>query len=308
MLLFSFILPAYKAKFLKQAINSILSQDYENFELIVVDDCSPENLFEIVSDFSDSRVKYYRNEENIGGVSLVKQWNHSISFAKGEYLILAADDDLYADTFLSTILELINKYPEADLLRSRVELINENNELIGIDGVTPEFTSKYQYLYYWLNSSIITCIGNYVFKTSIIKEKQFIDFPFAFGSDTASTVNMSVNGVANTSEMLFKFRISSIHLSSNKGKLHEKLDANNQLFEWFKSLNYIEPNMPIDLYCFRHTRWSNFYQKYRFDCYNLVIRHLPLKELFIVNKCTLLSKKDKFVLVIRYLKDRFLRF
>lgn len=304
MILFSFILPAYKAKFLKQAIDSILNQDYDCFELIIVDDCSPEDLHDIVSSFDDSRIKYFRNKENIGGVSLVKQWNHSIGYARGEYLILAADDDLYMPNFLITILELIKKYPKVDLLRSRVELINEDNELIGIDGVTPEYTSKYQYLYYWLNATIFTCIGNYVFRTSAIKESGFIDFPCAFGSDTASTVNMSINGVANTSEMLFKFRLSSIHLSSNKLKLYEKLEANNQLFAWFKKLNYTKPDNPIDLYCYRNTSWESFYQKYKYDCYNLVIRYLPMGDLSYIHQCSLLTNRDKVLMLVRYLAKR----
>lgn len=306
MVLFSFILPAYKAKFLKLAIESILLQKYEHFELIIIDDCSPENLAEIVSSFSDSRITYYRNPKNIGGDSLVKQWNHCIEYAKGDYLILAADDDLYVDSFLSAMVDLIVKYPNVDLLRSRVEVINENNELIGIDGITPEYTSKYQYLYYWLNATVFTCIGNYVFRTAAIKDKKFIDFPSAFGSDTASTINMSVNGVANTSQMLFKFRISSIHLSSNMGKLDLKLDANNQLFAWFKNLDYKVPSDPICSFCYRQTQWPNFYQKYKYDCYNLVIKHLSFFSFYKIKDCSLLTSKDKLFMFIRFFVSKFI--
>jgi len=63
---FSFVLPAYKATFLKEAIESILAQTYGDFELIIVDDASPEDLGSIVGSFHDSRISYHRNAVNIG--------------------------------------------------------------------------------------------------------------------------------------------------------------------------------------------------------------------------------------------------
>ena len=58
----SFIMPAYKARFLKEAIASIIAQTFVDWELVVVDDCSPDNLEQIVSKFKDGRIRYFRNE------------------------------------------------------------------------------------------------------------------------------------------------------------------------------------------------------------------------------------------------------
>ena len=93
--LYSFVLPAYKAKFLGEAIDSILAQTYTNFELIIVNDASPEDLESIVKLYDDPRIQYYTNKVNVGGKDLIAQWNYSITYAKGEYLILASDDDIY---------------------------------------------------------------------------------------------------------------------------------------------------------------------------------------------------------------------
>ncbi|HAY3507528.1 glycosyltransferase family 2 protein [Elizabethkingia anophelis] len=303
----SFILPAYKARFLSQAIDSILKQSYSDLELVIIDDASPENILDVVSSFDDSRISYYRNEKNLGGDSLVKQWNHSIKYAKGEYLILAADDDLYHPDFLKNCVALANKYPQVDLIRSGAEQIDENNVLIGIDGILPEYCSKYQYVYYWLNSTAFTCIGNYMFKASVLEKKQFIDFPFAFGSDTASTIDMAENGIANTEGMLFKFRISSIHLSSNKGRLKEKLEAITLLFTWLKNLNYNVPSNAIDKFCYDRIQWDSLYPKCKYDYYNLVIKYLPFSELSAIKKCELISKKDRFIMIFRYIKDKVMR-
>ena len=112
---YSFVLPAYKSTFLKRAIDSILSQTYVDFELVVVDDASPEALDSIVSTYTDRRIRYYVNDENLGGKDLVAQWNKSLSYAKGDYVILASDDDLYDSTYLFKMDELVNKYPNADV-------------------------------------------------------------------------------------------------------------------------------------------------------------------------------------------------
>ena len=64
--LFSILIPAYKSKYLKECIHSILAQTYSNYEIIIVDDASPEDLKTIVNGFVDGRVHYYRNEKNYG--------------------------------------------------------------------------------------------------------------------------------------------------------------------------------------------------------------------------------------------------
>ena len=68
---FSFIMPAYKAKFLHKAIDSILKQTFHDFELVIVNDASPEQIKNIVNQFPDKRVRYEENKTNIGGKDLV---------------------------------------------------------------------------------------------------------------------------------------------------------------------------------------------------------------------------------------------
>lgn len=303
----SFILPAYKARFLKQAIKSILNQSYLTFELVIIDDTSPENIEEIVLSFDDSRIKYVRNEKNIGGENLVKQWNHCLQFAQGEYVVMAADDDLYHPDFLKECIWLAQKYPEVDIIRVGAKQIDEQNRLIGIDGIIPEKCSKYQFLYYWLQAMIFTCIGNYMFRATTIKEKQFIDFPSAFGSDTATTIMLAENGIANSAKMFFSFRLSTIHLSSNMNKLDEKLEANSLLFEWLRNLNYEKPLDNIDQLMFEWTRWPNLYIKCKYDYYNLVIKHLPFYQFYYIGKCRLLSKKDKMIMFLRFCLKKMFR-
>lgn len=307
MSLVSFVLPAYKSRFLNQAIDSILSQSYKNFELVVVDDASPENLEDLVSAYQGQPIRYYRNAQNIGGKSLVAQWNHCINYALGEYIVLAADDDVYHPQFLEQCLALAKKYPDVELIRSGVEQIDEEGRLIGMDGVLPAHCSKYQFLYYWITATSFTCIGNYLFKASSLVQKKFIDFPFAYGADAASTIMMAEKGVGNTAEMLFQFRLSSIHLSSSKKHLRPKLKANTMLYEWLMNLNYAKPDNRIDAYCYDRTRNDVIYAKCKYDYYNQVIKYLPFYKAYYIKDCTLISTKDKFIMLLRFWVDKFFR-
>jgi len=92
--LVSIVLPTYsRARLLEHAIRSVLRQTYRNFELIVIDDNSNDNTPEVVSSFTDSRIRYFRNEQNL---KLPRGLNKGFSLARGDYLTWTSDDNLYA--------------------------------------------------------------------------------------------------------------------------------------------------------------------------------------------------------------------
>ena len=302
----SFIMPAWKARFMHEAIASIIAQTNKDWELVVIDDCSPEPLRKIVEDFGDPRIRYVRNEQNLGGKNLVRQWNHCITFAKGEYIVLAADDDLYRPTFCEECIRLANKYPEVDLIHSSAEQIDEEGKHLWDDSILPEFTNKYEYLNWWVTGRSFTCIGNFAFKRTVLQEiGGFIDFPCAFGSDIATPIALSRNGVANTSEMLFCFRQSTQHLSADSSRFKEKLEAISQLSEWLQAIDYEIPNNPEDKAFYEVKNTDYLHKKAVYDYFNLVIRFIPATRLpEYLKLCRLATFKDKFMMILRWIKRK----
>ena len=302
----SFIMPSWKAIFLQEAIASIIAQTSPDWELVVVDDCSPEPLRDIVEAFDDPRIRYVRNEQNLGGKNLVRQWNHCITFAKGDYIVLAADDDLYRPSFCEECIRLANKYPEVDLIHASVEQIDEEGKHLWDDSILPEFTNKYEYLNWWVTGRSFTCIGNFAFRrTALLEMGGFIDFPCAFGSDIATPIALSRNGVANTSEMLFCFRQSDQHLSADSSRFKEKLEAISQLSEWLQAIDYKEPDNPNDKAFYEVKNPEYLHRKVVFDYFNLVIRFVPGKELpAYLRLCRLATRKDKFMMILRWIKKK----
>lgn len=230
--LFSFVMPAYKAEFIKESIDSILGQTYANLELVIVDDCSPEPIGDIVKLYDDKRVSYYRNKENIGEKNLVAQWNKCLSYAKGEWVILATDDDVYEITFLETFMQLHEKYPNADLFRGRICWIDEKSRISYIERNYESYMSHVQF-YYQMMDSMKGGVPEYIFKREkLVENCGFVNFPKAWGSDDATAIMMSENGVLFSEKPLVSFRWSGQNISTCDKYAEEKVQARILYSKW----------------------------------------------------------------------------
>ncbi|MEZ3422496.1 MAG: glycosyltransferase family 2 protein [Lachnospiraceae bacterium] len=88
----SVIMPLYNAeKYVKQSINSILNQTYTDFELVIVDDQSTDNSYEIVQQIQDKRIHLFQNSKNLG---IAQTRNIALQHASGEYIAIMDDDDI----------------------------------------------------------------------------------------------------------------------------------------------------------------------------------------------------------------------
>lgn len=107
----SVCIPTYnRAAYLTQCLSSILGQTFSNFELIVSDNCSTDTTKDVVESLGDPRVRYFRNESNLGAVRNV---NRCFELAEGEYVCILHDDDLYAPSFLECETEMLDRHPTA---------------------------------------------------------------------------------------------------------------------------------------------------------------------------------------------------
>nr|WP_302335066.1 glycosyltransferase family 2 protein [uncultured Prevotella sp.] len=240
---YTFLLPAYKPDFFEEALRSIKSQTYSDFKVLVSDDCSPHDLKSIYNKVcgDDARFSYRRNEVNMGSKSLVSHWNLLVDMCDTEYLILASDDDVYEPTFLEEVDKLASKYPEVDLIRARVRLINEKGETLAKDARYEEKLTDIEFISQLYGNHYIKCIANFVFKTKKLQViNGFKDFPLAWNSDSATVIEMSRNGIANTNKLLFSFRNSTVNISygrNDKERCFKKLMASFEYDNWFG--NYI---------------------------------------------------------------------
>lgn len=108
----TFVVPCYKlAHLLGECVRSILSQTYKDFELLIMDDCSPDDTAQVAQSFRDPRVRHIRNDPNLGHL---RNYNYGISLAKGAYIwLISADDRLHSDAVLERYVTLMDANPSA---------------------------------------------------------------------------------------------------------------------------------------------------------------------------------------------------
>ena len=260
---FSFIMPAYKASYLSKAIESILNQTYMSFELVIINDASPENLKEIVQRYNDSRIVYQENEQNIGGKDLVSNWNHCIKYAKYDYIILATDDDEFCPQFLSESVKLIEKYPNIDIIRSGVEKIDEHGKTLDMEFPLKEYMTSREFILYYAKGGLISCISNYIFKKDALeKNNGFISLPKAHFSDDATVITLSANGIACIPTNQMKFRVSTINLSNSTDlkTIKEQIKATELYMNMFLEHVKAQDTIPGDF--FERACYGGFKAKY----------------------------------------------
>jgi glycosyltransferase involved in cell wall biosynthesis len=127
----SVIVPNYNhAPFLRRRIDSILRQTFQDFELILLDDCSTDDSRAILSEYAaDPRVRLEFNEKNSG--STFKQWNNGVRLAQGKYIWLAESDDYADERLLARLVTLLEAEPEATFAYCRSWRISEDDQQDG---------------------------------------------------------------------------------------------------------------------------------------------------------------------------------
>lgn len=243
---FSIAIPAFKQTYLKECIDSIISQSFKDFELIIVNDASPEDLDSVVNLYNDSKIRYYKNEVNFGAENVVDNWNKCLSLAKGKYFVLMGDDDVLEPNYFEVFFNLIKENPTLDVYHCRAYIINEHSEKVSVVPSWPEYESVYENMWHRMTSKRLQYISDFVYRTSHLNEmKGFHKFPLAWASDDVTAyIAAGKKGIAHTNTPLFNYRRSSLTISSS-GNVDLKMDAIDQMNNWF--LQYLKSSFAKNL-------------------------------------------------------------
>lgn len=126
--LVSVIIPTYnRAHLVERAINSVLNQTYQDFEIIVVDDCSNDDTEAVIKRFHDPRIRYIRHEKNQGGSAAR---NTGIRAAHGEIIAFLDSDDEWMPEKLFEQVRVLREDPNCDAVYTDIYFVHEDGKMI----------------------------------------------------------------------------------------------------------------------------------------------------------------------------------
>ena len=123
--------PVYNGElYLERALDSILAQSFDDFEVIIADNASDDRTEQICRDYAcrDARVRYVRNETNLGASA---NFNRTFALARGPYFKWAAHDDVLGTDFLLRCVEVLDSNPDVVLCHTKTQQIDEDGRVAG---------------------------------------------------------------------------------------------------------------------------------------------------------------------------------
>jgi hypothetical protein len=168
--LVSVVVPSYNhAKYISKAVDSILSQDFTDFELLISDDVSPDNSWDVISGFDDPRIRTFKQEKNLGPVGnlvfLIEQ-------SRGKYIALLNSDDAWYPSKLSKQVSILEAQPQLGACFTWADLVDKDGrEVSGSEAIWSDvFRQPNRNQGEWLRHFFFT--GNCICHPSMLMRKE----------------------------------------------------------------------------------------------------------------------------------------
>lgn len=216
----SVIMPVYNAeKYIKDSIDSILSQTFVDFEFIIIDDCSSDTCWKIIQEHTglDNRIVPIRNDVNL---KISKTLNRGINVARGKYICrMDADDWSYPDR-LEKQYDFMEKNPDVVISGGTMEICDENMKIIGIRKYNLTDKKIREKLFYYSPF----CHGSTICKLDYMKLIKGYNEYLHDAEDYDMYFRICLFGkFANISDIIYRMRTNPKGVSVLKSKRQERL-------------------------------------------------------------------------------------
>lgn len=233
--LISVIMPIFNTeKYVSEAIQSVINQDYENWELLIVNDGSTDNSLMFINKFKDKRVKVFSQENK--GVSAAR--NAAFEKMSGDYFCFLDADDIYTETSLSNRLEIFLKGDNIHFVDGKVKVFNQDLSQL-ISTYSPSFKGN-------PTEELISLSGKCFFGTSwMFKRIKNINYRFnetlTHGEDLWFYIEHSINkNYSYTSETVLKYRKHNYSAMNNLEKLEKGYTQIGKLLDEINIPSYLK--------------------------------------------------------------------
>lgn len=281
--LFSIIVPIYKTEiFLPQCIDSILNQSFKDFELILVNDGSPDDSGSICDEYQkkDKRISVIHKEN--GGVSDAR--NRGILAATGKYIWFIDSDDYMVESALANISNIINKYKYVDIITCPHidKYINKNDELILItDKQIIAEKKEYTKILFSKNSSYWAPWKN-IFNNMIIKENKLL-------------FSTNLNCSEDCDFFMKFFEYAKKFIIHNKPGIYYRIDREGSITNSMKKKDIIDQLITYSSYYYKFNTLDKNYDKQ-------IKRFFANKFANVITLIHILSKEEDINEAVNFIK------
>lgn len=212
----SILMPVYKTEpYLQDAIDSVLAQTFDNYELIVLNDCSPDNADDILDRYTDPRIIRYKGAKNVG---LSNVLNVGIELARGKFIARMDSDDLSLPQRLQIQVDYLENNPDIDLVSVGMQLFGAKEE-VWLREQNPEKVK--------VNALFFSPV---LHASSMWRKDSFEKYGLRFRQEMVPAEDYDlwtralVNGLrlANLRQVLYKYRIHPSQVTTQTAKTTEK--------------------------------------------------------------------------------------
>ena len=208
-------IPTYNraACYLKHALESALSQTYPNIEIIVSDNCSPDNTKEMVNAYADLRIKYFRHAHSIKPID---NFNFCIRQAKGHYLLLLHDDDMIDDDFVETCMKTASYSSDIGIIRTGMRRIDEQGNILRECRNFTVGLSTEDFFLAWFRDKTPTHVCMSLFNADKLKQIGGFNSNYHLFSDVLAEIILAAKfGRVDIEDVKSSFRMHSAQNSSS---------------------------------------------------------------------------------------------
>jgi glycosyltransferase involved in cell wall biosynthesis len=262
----SIIMPVYNSvKYVAEAVNSLLSQSFTNFELIIVNDASTDGSADVLTNFNDGRIKLFNNHQNRG---IVYSRNRGLAEARGKFIAQFDSDDIAMPDKFEKQIDFLKKNPGFGMVGSWVRMIDGEGKLMKEKWrlpAKPELIPAIMlFRNYFVQSTVVARVDaipeggykaafdvgeDYVMWIEIAKKHKVWNLPeylINYRVHGMSTMNYDTNRVKNREQLIFKNLLGElkIDLAYNNVETHEMIKENDPI-DKIETLKRIEGHLNL---------------------------------------------------------------
>ncbi len=211
----SVILPSYNGeKYIKESIQSVIDQSFQDWELIIVNDCSQDKTLEIANSFAekDGRIIVISNESNR---RLPSSLNIGFARARGTYLTWTSDDNIYKNNALEKMCNYLDANPDTDMVAMDMDIIDENGNLVDVFSKYFTFKRTVEYLMHGCNVG-----AAFMYRRTIADKVGEYDTSTFCAEDYDYWCRIALKGKLDfTNDNIYMYRVQSASLTATKPAL-----------------------------------------------------------------------------------------